>query len=59
MAFHIDDLGVAARYYGRKEWKFGLISTKPVSVDMGFKMVRRIEWNIINYSNSACGKGAN
>ena len=35
MAFHVDNLGVAAADYGCEEWEFWIIAAKPVGIDVG------------------------
>ena len=57
--FHVNNLGVAARNNGSKKWKFWFISAEPVGVDVGFEVMSRIKWDIVDDGDSAGGEGAN
>ena len=58
MALHVDDLGVATGDDGGEKRKFWLMAAEPVSVDVGFEVVSRIEGDIVDDGNSAGGESA-
>ncbi len=59
VTFHINNLSVAARDHERKEWKFWLVTTEPVGINVGFEMVDRVERNVVKDGGSAGGESAN
>ena len=59
MTVHIDNLSVSAGDNGRKQWKTWFEATEPVSVNMRFEVMGRIERDVINNSDSTGGECSN
>ena len=58
MAFHVDDLGVATGNHSGKKRKFWRVAAEPVSVDVGFEVMSRVEWLVVQDGFGACGERA-
>ena len=58
MTFHVNNLSMTARDDGGKEWKFWLVATEPVGVDVRFKMMSWIEWFVVDDGQRASGESA-
>ena len=55
---HADDLSVAARNDEGKERKFRFFS-EPIGINMRFKMMYWVKWNMMQNADDASGKCAN
>lgn len=58
VTFHVDNLSVATGDNGGDKWKFWLIAAEPVSVDMRFEVMSRIEWLVVEDGERAGGESA-
>ena len=58
VAFNVDNLSVTTADDGGKKWKFWIIATEPVGVDVGFEMMGRIEGLVVEDCERAGGEGA-